>query len=45
MKKDRVKRSFTNTIGVRFEHYKPKKYVGVIWTEIIKFEKNWILKK
>jgi len=44
MKKDRVTRSFTNTIGVRFEHYKPKKYIGKIWSEIIKFEKNWKLK-
>ncbi len=45
MKKDRVKKSFTNTIGVRFEHYKPGKYIGVIWSEVIKYEKNWKLLK
>jgi hypothetical protein len=45
MKKDRVMKSFTNTIGVRFEHYKPGKYLGVIWSEIIKYEKNWELLK
>jgi len=45
MKKDRVRKSFTNTIGVRFEHYKPGKYLGVIWSEIIKYEKNWELLK
>jgi len=45
MKKDRVTRSSTDTIGVRFEHYKPKKYMGVIWSETIKYKKNWKLKK
>lgn len=44
MKKDRVTRSFTNIINIRFEHYKPKKYLGSIWSETIKYEKNWILK-
>ena len=45
MKKAGVTRSFTNTLSVRFEHYKPKKYLGVIWSEIVKYEKNWILKR
>jgi len=43
MKKDRVRHSFTNSIVIRFEHYPPKKYKGVIWSETIKYEKNWKL--
>lgn len=44
MKKDRVTRSSTDTINVRFEHYAPKKYKGVIWSETVKYKKNWTLK-
>jgi len=45
MKKDRVTKSFTDTIGISFEQYKPKKYLGIIWSETVKYEKNWTLKK
>lgn len=45
MKKKWVTRSFTDTIGIRFEHYPPNNtYKGVIWSETVKYEKNWKLK-
>ena len=44
MKRDRVKKSSTDTIMVSFEHYSPRKYKGVIWSETIKFNKDWKLK-
>jgi len=45
MNKDNATRSFTDTLRVGFEHYPPKKYNGVIWSEIVKYEKNWTLKQ
>lgn len=46
MKKDRKTRSFTDTLRVSFEHYPPTNtYNGVVWTETVKYEKNWVLKK
>lgn len=45
MNKDHKTRSFTNTIRTSFEHYLPKKYLGVIWSETVKYEKNWTLKR
>ena len=44
MKKARVKRSYTDVINIRFEHYKPKKYLGAIWSETVKYKKKWVLK-
>lgn len=45
MKKKWVTRSFTNTFTIRFEHYPPDNtYKGIIWSETIKYEKNWTLK-
>jgi len=45
MKKDRTTRSFTDTLKVSFQHYLPDKYNGVIWSETVKYEKNWVLKR
>ncbi len=45
MKKKWVTRSSTKTISVRFEHYPPDNtYKGIIWSETIKYKKNWKLK-
>lgn len=45
MKKKWVSRSSTNTIAIRFEHYPPDNtYKGVIWSETVKYKKNWKLK-
>ncbi len=45
MKKKWVTRSFTDTITIRFEHYPPDNtYKGIIWSETIKYKKNWKLK-
>lgn len=45
MKKKWLTRSFTNTFTIRFEHYPPDNtYKGIIWSETIKYEKNWTLK-
>ncbi len=44
MNKNRVTRSFTNTITIRFGHYAPEKYKGIIWSETVRYEKNWKLK-
>jgi len=45
MKKKWVTRSFTDTIGIRFEHYPPDNtYKGVIWSETVKYQKHWKLK-
>jgi len=44
MNKDHVRRSFTNTLRITFDHYSPKKYHGSIWSELVRYEKNWTLK-
>ena len=45
MKKKWLSRSSTNTIAIRFEHYPPDNtYKGVIWSETVKYKKNWKLK-
>lgn len=43
MKKKHKTRSKTTTLKIRFEHYKPKKYMGVIWSETVKYKKKWRL--
>ena len=41
MKKARVTRSTTDVLRISFDHYKPKKYMGSIWSETIKYHKKW----
>ncbi len=44
MKRKWVTRSSTSTIAIRFEHYPPDNtYKGVIWSETVKYKKNWKL--
>ena len=44
MKKDRRRRSTTDKIFIRFDHYLPKKFVGNIWSKTIKYKKQWRLR-
>jgi hypothetical protein len=44
MKKDNVTSSDTTKLRIHFEHYLPKKYVGSVWREDVKFDKHWELK-
>jgi len=44
MDRDHVRRSFTNTLRITFDHYAPEKYYGSIWSELVRYEKNWTLK-
>lgn len=45
MKKKWLSRSATRVLNIRFEHYPPDNtYKGVIWSETVKYRKNWILK-
>lgn len=45
MKKDSKTRSFTTSLSIKFEHYSPEKYNGVVWSKEINFNKNWKLIK
>ena len=45
MKKDYVTFSSTDTLRISFDHYPPGKYNGVIWSETVKYNKKWQLKR
>jgi len=44
MKKDRRRRSTTDKIFIRFDHYLPQKFVGNIWSKTVKYKKQWRLR-
>ena len=41
MDKDRTDVSKTSKLRFRFDHYKPKKYLGNIWGQDVEFSKMW----